>query len=45
MGPRVAVAVVQGHYANPGSGTSAIGSLYQRSGEGQQIRKTQCMLL
>jgi hypothetical protein len=35
----VAVAV-RGHFGNPGKGTSAVGSLYQRTGVGQQTKRT-----
>jgi hypothetical protein len=38
---RVAVAVAQGQVGNPGKGISAVGSLFQRTGEGQQTKKTQ----
>jgi hypothetical protein len=42
---RGCVAVVRGRFGNPGRGTSAVGSHYQNTGEGQKTRNTQCMLL
>jgi hypothetical protein len=38
------VAVVRGQFENPGSGASAVGRRYERTGEGQQTEKTQCEL-
>jgi hypothetical protein len=40
---RLAVAVALGHFSNPGSVTSAVENRYQRTGEGQQDGKTQCV--
>jgi hypothetical protein len=37
------VAVVREQFGNPGRGTSVVGSLYQRTGEGQQSEKTKCI--
>jgi hypothetical protein len=35
--------VAGGHFVNPGRGMSAVGSPYQRTGEGQQTKKPQCV--
>jgi hypothetical protein len=40
---RVALAVGLGQFGNPGRGTSAVGSQYSRTGEGQQTKRTKCM--
>jgi hypothetical protein len=36
------LAVAWGQFVNPGRGTSAAGSHYQRTGKGQHTKKTQC---
>jgi hypothetical protein len=40
---RVAVAVARGQFGNPGRGTSAVGSRYQKAGKRQQTKNTQCV--
>jgi hypothetical protein len=40
---RVTVAVGWGQFRNPGRGTSAVGTRYQRTGVGQQTEGTRCM--
>jgi hypothetical protein len=40
---RVAVAVVRGQFGNPGRGTSAVGSRYQRTCVRQQTEKAKCV--
>jgi hypothetical protein len=37
------VAVGQVQFGNPGRGTSAIGTQYQRTGVGQHTKRTQCV--
>jgi hypothetical protein len=39
----VVVAVAREQFGKPGSETSAVGSRYQRTSEGQQTKKTQCL--
>jgi hypothetical protein len=40
---RIAIAVARGQFGKSGRETSAVGIRYQKTGDGQQTEKTQCV--